>query len=104
MKVSDRMSVISITGDSPVHLTVSRQKAEMLFEINQLKLTGLHSRSTKYLLFSPLGIYFHSCLMFGSLNLHLSFSFRRNQSLHGPSPVTTFGPKACMLQNPHAVM
>uniref|UniRef100_A0A8D3EDF9 NAD(+) kinase n=1 Tax=Scophthalmus maximus TaxID=52904 RepID=A0A8D3EDF9_SCOMX len=25
-------------------------------------------------------------------------------SLHGPSPVTTFGPKACMLQNPHAVM
>uniref|UniRef100_A0A8C4E8I0 NAD(+) kinase n=1 Tax=Dicentrarchus labrax TaxID=13489 RepID=A0A8C4E8I0_DICLA len=31
-------------------------------------------------------------------------SFRRNQSLHGPSPVTTFGPKACMLQNPHAVM
>uniref|UniRef100_A0A8C6LCM7 NAD(+) kinase n=1 Tax=Nothobranchius furzeri TaxID=105023 RepID=A0A8C6LCM7_NOTFU len=30
--------------------------------------------------------------------------FRRNQSLHGPSPVTTFGPKACMLQNPHAVM
>uniref|UniRef100_A0A4W5KSM0 NAD(+) kinase n=1 Tax=Hucho hucho TaxID=62062 RepID=A0A4W5KSM0_9TELE len=28
----------------------------------------------------------------------------RNQSLHGPSPVTTFGPKACMLQNPHAVM
>uniref|UniRef100_A0AAX7SRN8 NAD(+) kinase n=1 Tax=Astatotilapia calliptera TaxID=8154 RepID=A0AAX7SRN8_ASTCA len=31
-------------------------------------------------------------------------SFRRTQSLHGPSPVTTFGPKACMLQNPHAVM
>ncbi|XP_035594457.1 NAD kinase isoform X2 [Oncorhynchus keta] len=30
--------------------------------------------------------------------------YRRNQSLHGPSPVTTFGPKACMLQNPHAVM
>ncbi|XP_041860656.1 NAD kinase isoform X1 [Melanotaenia boesemani] len=30
--------------------------------------------------------------------------FRRTQSLHGPSPVTTFGPKACMLQNPHAVM
>ncbi|KAM4571187.1 NAD kinase isoform 1-T1 [Fundulus diaphanus] len=29
---------------------------------------------------------------------------RRNQSLHGPSPVTTFGPKACMLQNPHTVM
>uniref|UniRef100_A0A8D3DQW8 NAD(+) kinase n=1 Tax=Scophthalmus maximus TaxID=52904 RepID=A0A8D3DQW8_SCOMX len=28
----------------------------------------------------------------------------RTQSLHGPSPVTTFGPKACMLQNPHAVM
>uniref|UniRef100_A0A4W6BRJ6 NAD(+) kinase n=1 Tax=Lates calcarifer TaxID=8187 RepID=A0A4W6BRJ6_LATCA len=26
------------------------------------------------------------------------------KSLHGPSPVTTFGPKACMLQNPHAVM
>uniref|UniRef100_A0A672GRY9 NAD(+) kinase n=1 Tax=Salarias fasciatus TaxID=181472 RepID=A0A672GRY9_SALFA len=31
-------------------------------------------------------------------------SSRRTQSLHGPSPVTTFGPKACMLQNPHAVM
>uniref|UniRef100_A0A1A7X8B7 NAD(+) kinase n=1 Tax=Iconisemion striatum TaxID=60296 RepID=A0A1A7X8B7_9TELE len=30
--------------------------------------------------------------------------YRRTQSLHGPSPVTTFGPKACMLQNPHAVM
>ncbi|KAK5598845.1 hypothetical protein CRENBAI_003320 [Crenichthys baileyi] len=29
---------------------------------------------------------------------------RRSQSLHGPSPVTTFGPKACMLQNPQAVM
>uniref|UniRef100_A0A671UDI5 NAD(+) kinase n=1 Tax=Sparus aurata TaxID=8175 RepID=A0A671UDI5_SPAAU len=29
---------------------------------------------------------------------------KRTQSLHGPSPVTTFGPKACMLQNPHAVM
>uniref|UniRef100_A0A8C5E3K5 NAD(+) kinase n=1 Tax=Gouania willdenowi TaxID=441366 RepID=A0A8C5E3K5_GOUWI len=28
----------------------------------------------------------------------------RTQSLHGPSPVTTFGPKACMLQNPHTVM
>uniref|UniRef100_A0A8C7UL70 NAD(+) kinase n=1 Tax=Oncorhynchus mykiss TaxID=8022 RepID=A0A8C7UL70_ONCMY len=28
----------------------------------------------------------------------------KNQSLHGTSPVTTFGPKACMLQNPHAVM
>uniref|UniRef100_A0A7N5ZQI3 NAD(+) kinase n=1 Tax=Anabas testudineus TaxID=64144 RepID=A0A7N5ZQI3_ANATE len=27
-----------------------------------------------------------------------------SDSLHGPSPVTTFGPKACMLQNPHAVM
>ncbi|XP_077581448.1 NAD kinase-like isoform X1 [Stigmatopora nigra] len=33
-----------------------------------------------------------------------SSEYRRNQSLHGPSPVTTFGPKACMLQNPHAVM
>uniref|UniRef100_A0A673WQ23 NAD(+) kinase n=1 Tax=Salmo trutta TaxID=8032 RepID=A0A673WQ23_SALTR len=29
---------------------------------------------------------------------------KKNESLHGPSPVTTFGPKACMLQNPHAVM
>uniref|UniRef100_A0AAQ4PDI9 NAD(+) kinase n=1 Tax=Gasterosteus aculeatus aculeatus TaxID=481459 RepID=A0AAQ4PDI9_GASAC len=28
----------------------------------------------------------------------------RPQSLHGPSPVTKFGPKACMLQNPHTVM
>uniref|UniRef100_UPI0037E84CDF NAD kinase isoform X2 n=1 Tax=Semicossyphus pulcher TaxID=241346 RepID=UPI0037E84CDF len=33
-----------------------------------------------------------------------SLEYRRTQSLHGPSPVTTFGPKACMLQNPHAVM
>ncbi|XP_034732468.1 NAD kinase isoform X2 [Etheostoma cragini] len=33
-----------------------------------------------------------------------SSDFRRPQSLHGPSPVTTFGPKACMLQNPHTVM
>uniref|UniRef100_A0AAQ5YCU9 NAD(+) kinase n=1 Tax=Amphiprion ocellaris TaxID=80972 RepID=A0AAQ5YCU9_AMPOC len=33
-----------------------------------------------------------------------SFAYLRTQSLHGPSPVTTFGPKACMLQNPHAVM
>ncbi|KAF5907246.1 NAD kinase isoform X1, partial [Clarias magur] len=30
--------------------------------------------------------------------------FRRTQSLHGPSPVTTFGPKACMMKNPKAVM
>uniref|UniRef100_A0A8C6U8H4 NAD(+) kinase n=1 Tax=Neogobius melanostomus TaxID=47308 RepID=A0A8C6U8H4_9GOBI len=29
---------------------------------------------------------------------------RRTQWLHGPSPVTTFGPKACMLQNPQAIM
>uniref|UniRef100_A0A8C1JI60 NAD(+) kinase n=1 Tax=Cyprinus carpio TaxID=7962 RepID=A0A8C1JI60_CYPCA len=29
---------------------------------------------------------------------------KRTQSLHGPSPVTTFGPKACMLKNPKAVM
>lgn len=33
-----------------------------------------------------------------------SSEYRRTQSLHGPSPVTTFGPKACMLQNPQAVM
>ncbi|KAI3357116.1 hypothetical protein L3Q82_015584, partial [Scortum barcoo] len=33
-----------------------------------------------------------------------SSEYRRPQSLHGPSPVTTFGPKACMLQNPHAVI
>ncbi|XP_061910498.1 NAD kinase isoform X1 [Entelurus aequoreus] len=33
-----------------------------------------------------------------------SSDYRRTQSLHGPIPVTTFGPKACMLQNPHAVM
>ncbi|XP_041130458.1 NAD kinase-like isoform X2 [Polyodon spathula] len=26
------------------------------------------------------------------------------RSLHGPSPVTKFGPKACMLQNPKAIM
>uniref|UniRef100_A0AAQ4P9S9 NAD(+) kinase n=1 Tax=Gasterosteus aculeatus aculeatus TaxID=481459 RepID=A0AAQ4P9S9_GASAC len=31
-------------------------------------------------------------------------SDQRPQSLHGPSPVTKFGPKACMLQNPHTVM
>lgn len=35
---------------------------------------------------------------------HSSAKFRRTQSLHGPSPVTTFGPKACMLNNPKAVM
>ncbi|XP_056452702.1 NAD kinase-like isoform X1 [Gadus chalcogrammus] len=29
---------------------------------------------------------------------------RRTQSLHGPSPVTTFGPKACMLHNPNTIM
>ncbi|XP_032903786.1 NAD kinase isoform X1 [Amblyraja radiata] len=29
---------------------------------------------------------------------------RRTQSLHGPSPATKFGPKACMVQNPTAVM
>ncbi|XP_053775946.1 NAD kinase isoform X1 [Desmodus rotundus] len=30
--------------------------------------------------------------------------FRRTRSLHGPCPVTTFGPKACVLQNPQTVM
>ncbi|XP_043532236.1 NAD kinase-like isoform X1 [Chiloscyllium plagiosum] len=30
--------------------------------------------------------------------------YRRTRSLHGPSPATKFGPKACMLQNPKAVM
>ncbi|CAM2104534.1 NAD kinase isoform X1 [Caretta caretta] len=30
--------------------------------------------------------------------------FRRTRSLHGPCPVTTFGPKACMLQNPKTIM
>uniref|UniRef100_UPI00398F3062 NAD kinase-like isoform X1 n=1 Tax=Pristiophorus japonicus TaxID=55135 RepID=UPI00398F3062 len=30
--------------------------------------------------------------------------YRRTRSLHGPSPSTKFGPKACMLQNPKAVM
>ncbi|KAM4871617.1 NAD kinase isoform 1-T4 [Thomomys bottae] len=30
--------------------------------------------------------------------------FRRTRSLHGPSPVTTFGPKACVLQNPQTIM
>ncbi|MED6271746.1 hypothetical protein CHARACLAT_023459 [Characodon lateralis] len=39
-----------------------------------------------------------------SLLSPLFYPHRRTQSLHGPSPVTTFGPKACMLQNPHAVM
>nr|XP_060615019.1 NAD kinase isoform X2 [Anolis sagrei ordinatus] len=29
---------------------------------------------------------------------------RRTRSLHGPCPVTTFGPKACMLQNPKTIM
>ncbi|KAM8864235.1 NAD kinase isoform 1-T1 [Spinachia spinachia] len=33
-----------------------------------------------------------------------SSDYRRPQSLHGPSPVTKFGPKACMLQNPHTIM
>uniref|UniRef100_A0A4W5MBI7 NAD(+) kinase n=1 Tax=Hucho hucho TaxID=62062 RepID=A0A4W5MBI7_9TELE len=40
----------------------------------------------------------------GPLHLASSPARSKNQSLHGPSPVTTFGPKACMLQNPHAVM
>ncbi|XP_028850491.1 NAD kinase isoform X1 [Denticeps clupeoides] len=31
-------------------------------------------------------------------------NYRRSQSLHGPSPVTTFGPKACMMKNPKAIM
>uniref|UniRef100_A0A8D1UKN3 NAD(+) kinase n=1 Tax=Sus scrofa TaxID=9823 RepID=A0A8D1UKN3_PIG len=30
--------------------------------------------------------------------------FRRTRSLHGPCPVTTFGPKACVLQNPQSIM
>ncbi|XP_037002818.2 NAD kinase isoform X3 [Artibeus jamaicensis] len=30
--------------------------------------------------------------------------FRRTRSLHGPCPVTTFGPKARVLQNPQTVM
>uniref|UniRef100_A0A8C4S1M4 NAD(+) kinase n=1 Tax=Erpetoichthys calabaricus TaxID=27687 RepID=A0A8C4S1M4_ERPCA len=33
-----------------------------------------------------------------------SLDFRRTRSLHGPSPVTKFGPKACMLQNPKTIM
>ncbi|XP_064423759.1 NAD kinase [Latimeria chalumnae] len=33
-----------------------------------------------------------------------SKDYRRTRSLHGPRPVTKFGPKACMLQNPKAVM
>ncbi|XP_043087970.1 NAD kinase isoform X3 [Puntigrus tetrazona] len=33
-----------------------------------------------------------------------SAKFRRTQSLHGPSPVTIFGPKACMLKNPKSVV
>ncbi|KAJ8257608.1 hypothetical protein GJAV_G00187630 [Gymnothorax javanicus] len=37
-------------------------------------------------------------------SLSASSDYRRTQSLHGPSPVTTFGPKACMLQNPKTVM
>uniref|UniRef100_A0AAY5EQ20 NAD(+) kinase n=1 Tax=Electrophorus electricus TaxID=8005 RepID=A0AAY5EQ20_ELEEL len=36
--------------------------------------------------------------------LSVSLETLRTQSLHGPSPVTTFGPKACMLKNPKAVM
>uniref|UniRef100_A0A2K5YYE9 NAD(+) kinase n=1 Tax=Mandrillus leucophaeus TaxID=9568 RepID=A0A2K5YYE9_MANLE len=30
--------------------------------------------------------------------------FRRTRSLHGPCPVTTFGPKACVLQNPQTII
>ncbi|XP_006885998.1 PREDICTED: NAD kinase [Elephantulus edwardii] len=30
--------------------------------------------------------------------------FRRTRSLHGPCPVTTFGPKACVLSNPQTIM
>uniref|UniRef100_A0A674P2W9 NAD(+) kinase n=1 Tax=Takifugu rubripes TaxID=31033 RepID=A0A674P2W9_TAKRU len=43
-------------------------------------------------------------VFFSLHSLFFSLSFRRTQSLHGPSPVTTFGPKACMLQIPQAVM
>lgn len=35
----------------------------------------------------------------GALSPH-----RRTRSLHGPCPVTTFGPKACVLQNPQTIM
>ncbi|XP_069097113.1 NAD kinase isoform X1 [Pleurodeles waltl] len=33
-----------------------------------------------------------------------SKEFRRTRSMHGPCPVTTFGPKACVLQNPKTIM
>ncbi|XP_069466263.1 NAD kinase isoform X2 [Ambystoma mexicanum] len=33
-----------------------------------------------------------------------SKDFRRTRSMHGPCPVTTFGPKACVLQNPKTIM
>uniref|UniRef100_A0A8C5LEY8 NAD(+) kinase n=1 Tax=Jaculus jaculus TaxID=51337 RepID=A0A8C5LEY8_JACJA len=35
---------------------------------------------------------------------HPTKEFRRTRSLHGPCPVTTFGPKACVLQSSHTVM
>ncbi|KAM6925599.1 NAD kinase isoform 1-T1 [Xenentodon cancila] len=39
-----------------------------------------------------------------SLSTSSATSYSEFRRTHGPSPVTTFGPKACMLQNPHAVM
>uniref|UniRef100_A0A672Z0V6 NAD(+) kinase n=1 Tax=Sphaeramia orbicularis TaxID=375764 RepID=A0A672Z0V6_9TELE len=48
---------------------------------------------------------YHFCLFLEKRNRSETLiRMMRTQSLHGPSPVTTFGPKACMLQNPHAVM
>lgn len=44
-----------------------------------------------------------SCLQHTALTAALC-PCRRTRSLHGPCPVTTFGPKACMLQNPQTIM
>lgn len=38
------------------------------------------------------------------LTCYIPSPCRRTRSLHGPCPVTTFGPKACVLQNPQTVM
>ncbi|XP_043087967.1 NAD kinase isoform X2 [Puntigrus tetrazona] len=46
----------------------------------------------------------HQHLALPSSALYSEQMSRRTQSLHGPSPVTIFGPKACMLKNPKSVV
>ncbi|KAB1267711.1 NAD kinase [Camelus dromedarius] len=45
-----------------------------------------------------------SCSLSALPALASTREFRRTCSLHEPCPVTTFGPKACVLQNPQTIM